>query len=819
MTKLKDWTKTLISGSALLLAAAALFNLINYAFVLLMGKRLTTVEFGTLALMSNLLVLTLVPSGALAGTLARYISYFDRTKRLKQQAWLRHRLFKLALILSLGSALVFAGASVPLQHFFRLSSPAPFLWFLPAFAGVVLLASLSAVLQGYRLFTALAALFVFQGLTKLGFAFVSTSLGFGLPAALTSYTVSIALTSIVAWRLLPSIPRVKSLAQRSQMRLKTDTMRYFKFAFLSSLGLVMLFTLDVLLAKHLLDPEAAGRYALLSLFGKVIMLSSTAIASVTLPMIAHAIGIKRNLKKLTNTSLMLIGALVGISVAIFATAPQRISALLVGEKSTLIAEYLPRYAFAVGLLAIGSYLVRVQLVKKRYAFAVLPLICALALVLLLVGSPASLSRIISSYQLITGGFFFLAAIAYLIVEQEWHVRDLLDIITTKTPDTSRIGDKRYILIFNWRDTKHAWAGGAEVYVHELAKRWVKMGHHVTVFCGNDRKSPRNEVIDGVQIVRRGGFFTVYFWAFIYYILRFRGRFDVILDCENGIPFFTPLYVRIPKYLVIYHVHQDVFRENLITPFSWIAQVLESKLMPLFYRNCEVITISQSSKKAIMRHALTGKIPSVIHSGIDLEVYKPGKKSENPLIIYVGRLKQYKNLPVLIQAMKILTEKIPRVRLVIAGFGDEQEKLKELVDALKLSKVVTFAGKVSEEEKIRLYQKAWVAVNPSTMEGWGMTAIEANACGTPVVASDVPGLRDSVQNPHSGFLVDYQDPDAFADSIFRIVTNRRLREDLSEDARAWANKFRWEKSAERFLSLFEEQSQPSAISHQPLILKP
>ena len=88
------------------------------------------------------------------------------------------------------------------------------------------------------------------------------------------------------------------------------------------------------------------------------------------------------------------------------------------------------------------------------------------------------------------------------------------------------------------------------------------------------------------------------------------------------------------------------------------------------------------------------------------------------------------------------------------------------------------------------------VNPSMMEGWGIVAIEANACGTPVIASDVPGLRDSVKNPHSGFLVPYGDVDAFAGKMLLLIRDRELRANMNIDARKWAEQFDWNVSSAR-----------------------
>src|SRR5258708_4874996 len=241
--------------------------------------------------------------------------------------------------------------------------------------------------------------------------------------------------------------------------------------------------------------------------------------------------------------------------------------------------------------------------------------------------------------------------------------------------------KKRILIFNWRDTKHVFAGGAEVYIHELATRWVKEGYIVSIFCGNDGKNPRHEIYDGVEVIRRGGFYFVYVWAFVYYLLRYRNNYDVIIDCENGIPFFTPLYAKQKIFLLIHHVHQEVFRTSLTPPFSWFASFLELKLMPFVYRNVQVITVSESSKKEILHHKITKKEPIIVHNGVDITKFKPAVKTEKPMILYLGRLQPYKSLHVFIKAAPEILAKFPEVAFVIAGFGEEEKKLKKLTKKL------------------------------------------------------------------------------------------------------------------------------------------
>ncbi len=155
---------------------------------------------------------------------------------------------------------------------------------------------------------------------------------------------------------------------------------------------------------------------------------------------------------------------------------------------------------------------------------------------------------------------------------------------------------------------------------------------------------------------------------------------------------------------------------------------------------------------------------------------------------------------LLVAFKELVEHFPKAKLVIAGSGEEESNLKKLAHSLGIMPGVDFLGKVDEAQKVNLLQKAWVLVNPSYMEGWGITTIEANACGTPVVASNVPGLCESVINPHTGYLVEPENPHILSQKIAHILTNHSLRKKMSTHALEWAQNFTWQSSAQKSLKL-------------------
>src|SRR6185369_15768798 len=183
------------------------------------------------------------------------------------------------------------------------------------------------------------------------------------------------------------------------------------------------------------------------------------------------------------------------------------------------------------------------------------------------------------------------------------------------------------------------------------------------------------------------------------------------------------------FCLMHHVHQEVFTRSLNRPMAAVARFLENSLMPWVYKNTQFITISNSSKNAIEELGLGQSGIEIVHPGVSLDIQEPVRKSPFPTILYLGRLKAYKSIDVLIKAFSIVVNKNPRSRLIIAGSGEEESNLKRLVRELNIKSKVQFVGKVSESDKVSLLQKAWVFVNPSFMEGWGITTVEANACGT------------------------------------------------------------------------------------------
>jgi len=359
-----------------------------------------------------------------------------------------------------------------------------------------------------------------------------------------------------------------------------------------------------------------------------------------------------------------------------------------------------------------------------------------------------------------------------------------------------------ILFFNWRDITNPLGGGAELYVHEIGKRLAK-NHEVVLYCAKYRGCSERDEVDGVKIIRRGGAFSVYFYAFFDYLLRLRKEnFDIVIDSINCVPFFTPLFTRTPKIALLYHiVNKETISQEIPFPadlVAWLAQ----RLIPFIYKNINFVTISDSSKEDLVRFGVPRNKVDIVYSGVNHTLLAPMGESEKPLIAYIGVIKRYKQLDHLLRILPLIRREVLGAELVIAGKRGDNE-LQNMKKNLGLEHCVKLQGEVSEAEKAQILQKAWVFVIPSVKEGWGISVIEANACGTPAIAYDVPGLRDSIKNGKTGLLVPYGNIRELARATIRVLTGTRLRQNLSRNARKWASSFDWDKSAQGFMKIMEK----------------
>jgi len=350
-----------------------------------------------------------------------------------------------------------------------------------------------------------------------------------------------------------------------------------------------------------------------------------------------------------------------------------------------------------------------------------------------------------------------------------------------------------ILIFNLRDIKNPSAGGAEVFTHEIAKHWVKNGNAVTLVSSNFSGGLSNELIDGVNIIRLGNIFSVFWKAREYYEKVLHGNYDIVIDEYTLKPFLSPSYVTEKVVFLIHEMAKEKYFYTLPPVISHIFYYfLEPKWVGM-YKDIPTITVSNSTKEDLVR--LGFKDIRIVPEGIGFKpIEKIPTKEEQPTLLFVGLLKKVNLVDHVIEAFKIVKKELPQSKLWIVGKGPELSRLKKKAVGLD----VTFYGYVSEELKIELMRKAHVLLVPAIREGWGLVVTEANACGTPAIGYAVPGLKDSIIDGQTGLLTD-PNINAFAKSIIDYLKDGYKQRELSKFALQWAKTFSWEKTASIFLN--------------------
>ncbi|MFF9852533.1 glycosyltransferase family 4 protein [Streptomyces litmocidini] len=367
-----------------------------------------------------------------------------------------------------------------------------------------------------------------------------------------------------------------------------------------------------------------------------------------------------------------------------------------------------------------------------------------------------------------------------------------------------------LVFLNWRDPAHPDAGGAEAYCWEIARRFAAAGAHVTFVSSRHPGSRAREYRDGVRVVRGGGTFGVYA-ATAAHLLRNRHAYDAVIDFQNGIPFFSPLFT--PRWTadicVIHHVHQQQFDTRFRWPLNSVGRLLEKQVSRRVYRGRPVVVVSPSTREGARRELGFGNPIHIVPNGrSDPAPAAPaGQRSDSPALTVVSRLVPQKRVDLILRAVPALLHRRPELRVDLCGDGPEADHLRELAAELGVGSAVVFHGHVTEERRQELFHRAWLTVVPSVAEGWGLTVIEANAVGTPALAFDVPGLRDAIRPGVNGWLLD---PEAdLADGVaaaLDALSTAEARRLVALRCRAWADAFSWETSAERLAQVVLEDLQ-------------
>ena len=366
-----------------------------------------------------------------------------------------------------------------------------------------------------------------------------------------------------------------------------------------------------------------------------------------------------------------------------------------------------------------------------------------------------------------------------------------------------------LIVFGWRCLRHPRAGGSETYIFNIMKRIRREFDQITYFTSHFNGAPRKEVVDGIEVIRYGyDYIPVVTSLYAKAVLSKESlKNAVIIENINHIPFFSPILFKNCSIVgIIHHIGMRQLYEEAPRPLAKCIDFVERKLTPKVYHKIPIITVSKSSEKIL--RSLGYHNVYVVPPGVDFDkLYSMSRRyvKEKLLVLYFGRIMRYKRVHEIIKAFKILKKEVPKAKLCIAGRVSSPHyfnQLKLLVRKLGLTDSVRFLGDVLEEEKVAILSKAQVLVATSIMEGWGITVIEANACGTPVVGYDVPGLRDSIKHMETGILVPSGDIKALAKTLIKVLENDELRKKMIRSAIKRAEELNWNRVASLFTRILE-----------------
>lgn len=352
-----------------------------------------------------------------------------------------------------------------------------------------------------------------------------------------------------------------------------------------------------------------------------------------------------------------------------------------------------------------------------------------------------------------------------------------------------------VAVLNERDPRHPRAGGAEAHIVETFDRLVGPNFAVTLLASSVPGAPVRDRWRGLDVERLGPL-PLYYPRVAWRVARDTraGRIDVVVECLNKVPYFSPIYSTAPVVALCHHLFGTTAFQQVAWPIAatvWGAE----KLIPPLYRRQPFVAISESAGRDLVARGVPASRVRVILPGVVPPAFAVDTTAPRPpRVAYVGRLEHYKRIDVFLGAMARVAADVPTLEVVVIGRGTAQRRLEALAGELGLTARTRFTGFLPDAERDALLATVRVCVHPSVKEGFGLTVLEANAAGVPVVASDVMGLGDSVRDGETGYLVPSGNADRFAERVTALLVDDALAARMSAAAVAWARRFDWGPSA-------------------------
>ncbi len=379
-------------------------------------------------------------------------------------------------------------------------------------------------------------------------------------------------------------------------------------------------------------------------------------------------------------------------------------------------------------------------------------------------------------------------------------------MSTAGGDTGRVSS---VLLLCWRDTGHPQGGGSEAYLQRIGAHLAASGIAVTLRTAAYPGAPRDEVVDGIRLSRGGGPYSVYFWALLAMVGARLGigplrdvRPDVVIDTQNGWPFFARLVFGRRVVVLVHHCH----REQWPLAGRWLGRLgwfCESRFSPRVHRGNQYVTVSLPSARDLGDLGVDAHRVAVVRNGLDEAppdtLTLP--RSVTPRVAVLSRLVPHKRIEDALEAVAALRNRIPGLHLDIVGGGWWHDRLVEHAARLGIGGLVTFHGHIDDAAKHRVVQQAWVHVLPSRKEGWGLAVTEAARHGVPTIGyRSSGGLTDSVVDGVTGVLVDNRAE--LVNRLEELLTDPLQRHELGRKAQARSADYSWQQSAAGMRTVLE-----------------
>lgn len=350
---------------------------------------------------------------------------------------------------------------------------------------------------------------------------------------------------------------------------------------------------------------------------------------------------------------------------------------------------------------------------------------------------------------------------------------------------------RRVHVLAWRDLDDPDAGGSEVHADHFMRRWADAGLEVLHRTSAGAGIPATAVRNAYQVVRRGSRYSVFPRTIVSELTRTMGRYDALVEIWNGVPWFSPVWCRRPRITIVHHVHGPMWDQILPRPLAGFGRALEVRIAPPFYRRTSVVTPSDSTRDELLKIGFRPDRVTAVDNGVDEFFRRTQPDADAPTVVAAARLAPVKRFTLLLDAAATARRRVPDLQVRIVGDGPERPALEAWIERAGAHDWVTLVGYVEREHLRDEYSAAWVVASASVAEGWGLALTEAAACGTPAVATDIPGHRSSVIDGVTGLLAS---PDTLGDRLADVLTAPELRPRLAAAALARARALTWDASA-------------------------